>query len=318
MHQGKPGETPEEIVEHAGITKRRFRDWRERGLVPRPIARPSRGHARGRAAFYPEGTADLCRAIARKMEEVYRLDDAAAELWLKGYPLSGYMRQRLLERIEEEIEEQQRYREVWQESLESDAELPRDHPVWRAQFGRPEKGWINRVLSPGERFTLTHLFLESLSGDVPEDLFASEEVRRDPEAMAVVEKVVRAALEKHPARLKGALTSEQDLLREHLHEAMGSYSLPQLADELKEMDEDDYDKLRDEVVHVLDRWSGGVDRPLGTLAGDVCANLLIFRTMGIPIVKRINDLLGHKKELAQQLGRVWRDHLLGSEPIDRE
>lgn len=314
MQKGKTGETPDEIVEKAGISKRRFRDWRDRGLVPRPKERPGRGHARGRAAYYPEGTADLCQAIAEKMEhpDVYKLSDAALWLWMEGYPLTDYVREKLLEGLQEKSQEAEEYREEWEEKLATGEPLSEGHPVRRAQYGRPNMGWLNQPLTPGERSTVAYWFLNILTGQETETDFGSEVGARDEESMAPVEKAFAAAVSSWPDWLEEM--AEEDELISRAEEPTAHYSAGELRETVREMSTQELESFRDRAVEVISRWKPD-ELPITEVGAAVLANLLLFQTLGMPIVEVVEHLLAHDDPRAKEIGELFRDELLGLGPL---
>lgn len=314
MQKGKTGETPDEIVEKAGISKRRFRDWRDRGLVPRPVERPGRGHARGRAAYYPEGTAKLCRAIAEKMDhsDVYKLSDAALWLWMEGYPLTEYIRDQLLEGLEEKSGETEEYREEWEEKLGSGEPLGEDHPVRRAQFGRPNMGWLNQVLSPGERSTTSYWLLEVLAGEGASRTFDSEKGARDEDSMAPVKKAFAAAVGSMPEPIREI--AEEDELISRAEEPTAHYSLRKMWEMLQDMSVEELESLRDQAADVVSRWSPD-DQPVSEAIPSVLLNLLVFRCLNVPIVEATETLLAHDDPGFRKIGESFRNQLLGLGPF---
>ncbi len=71
------------------FTEVMFKKWRDRGLVPRPIARPGRGREHGRGAVYPAGTtAQVLRVLAIRAEGGrFDPDRALWRLWWERAPV---------------------------------------------------------------------------------------------------------------------------------------------------------------------------------------------------------------------------------------
>lgn len=66
-----------------------FKQWRARGLFPRPIRRPGRGRRHGKGAIYPAGTTAQVLRILEMRAEPGRFDPEQAlwRLWWEGWPI---------------------------------------------------------------------------------------------------------------------------------------------------------------------------------------------------------------------------------------
>lgn len=311
MHKDESWETTDEIVEYAGISKRRFRDWRDRGLAPRPVARPGRGQGRGRLAYYPEGTAELCRAIAEKMEEVYRLGDAAWLLWNEGYPLTGYIRDKLVEIVAAGEAKFTEDLKAWDQSLEEDEPLPEDHPVYQAQFGPPPKGAgrIRQRLGKGPFSTLIYLQMSGLAGEVPPELTGNAP---DPELVEPLKQLTERELEGGPESLQ-RLVSEEKLL-DWVPDLFGGFNLPDMRKSLEEMNDSELVALRDETQRIWTRWgepdSGETPVPPPALFADV----LKFHTVDYPLEDILDALSKIDEAETDALLQLFLDGL----PLDAE
>lgn len=92
MDDGSTGESRDAVLAaamavDAAFTEVTFKKWRDRGLVPRPTARPGRGQRLGRGAVYPVGTtAQLLRVLElRAAGGRFDPDRALWRLWWEGY-----------------------------------------------------------------------------------------------------------------------------------------------------------------------------------------------------------------------------------------
>src|SRR4051794_20444227 len=95
MDDERSGEPRENVLavamtEDPRFSEVTFKKWRDRGLVPRPIARPGRGRELGRAAVYPPGTtAQLLRVLAIRTEGGrFDPDRALWRLWWERWPVA--------------------------------------------------------------------------------------------------------------------------------------------------------------------------------------------------------------------------------------
>jgi hypothetical protein len=95
MDDARTGEPREEVLAAAVADDPRFsavtlKKWRDRGLVPRPVARPGRGRERGRGAIYPPGTTAQLRRVLAIRAEGGRFDPDRAlwRLWWERWPVA--------------------------------------------------------------------------------------------------------------------------------------------------------------------------------------------------------------------------------------
>jgi hypothetical protein len=247
------------------------------------------------------------------MEDVYRLEDAAAELWLEGYPFTEYVRARLVERLDKAIVEQEAQLQTWKRCLETGERLPEDHPVWRAQFGRPDISGVYRVLSPGERSTLVYIFLESMTREVPDDVVELDSPRWDEDAFDVLDKPFSALAREYPEPFRELLEGDVDPaeIGRYLKEFTESFNPPRLRNELRSLSPSQFDEIRDQVVEALERWGHLVDRPRADVAASIARGLLMYWCCGIEILTALDRMLSDEDESIRNVGRLWRDHLLG-------
>ncbi len=82
-----------------------FKQWRDRGLFPRPVRRPGRGRKHGKGAIYPAGTTAQVLRILELRADGGRFDPEQAlwRLWWEGWPIRQDQIQRRLQAFVAEL-----------------------------------------------------------------------------------------------------------------------------------------------------------------------------------------------------------------------
>lgn len=250
-------ETLEEVLDRANtadlereVTERRLKRWRDEGLVSSP-RKVGLGRGKGTAVYYPSGTGDLVRAIAKELESGPRnLPRVALALWFRGYPLTSYVREWLLKRLRDKDKHLRAAYRAY------NAEIT-DRPVtqWVDRDRVPYFGRVRGKVGRADFFHPALYVLEALAGEVDEDDLRKRLSRYQGRSDATETAFIEALRE---AGFEGADQLESEEPEEELAQLLGALSdraAPK--DEHKrarEKDEEEWEALRDEAVDFVDRW----------------------------------------------------------------
>jgi hypothetical protein len=143
--QKKQLETLDEIREHArgegfDVSNSQLERYRAHGLLPRFVTRKGLGRGSGGSVvYYPEGTGEQLVAILRALEIRRSFDAVGWYLWNQGFPVTGFVREKLLEGLRQ-LEEDLR------ETLQRVEDPHADDPLLELQQADrlPAGGWIRR------------------------------------------------------------------------------------------------------------------------------------------------------------------------------
>lgn len=118
----EPGEPVENVLRavherYPGLDLERFqkgpfKQWRDRGLFPRPSQRPGRGKSHGKGAIYPPGTSAQVLRILEMRDELGRFDPERAlwRLWWEGFSVEPAY---IWKQLDTRLQPLETWREEW-------------------------------------------------------------------------------------------------------------------------------------------------------------------------------------------------------------
>lgn len=238
-------ETLQEVLERANepdlereVNRRRLKRWRDEGLVRSP-RKEGLGRGKGTAVYYSAGTGELVAAIAQELEETRKLSTVAVKLWIRGYPLTSYVRNYFLSEWEEIA---RRVR-----ALDRAADMPKpEDPLrqWTAQDRLPRFGQLRKAVGV-EGFDRVARLLVNLLVDEKEASQLRALLRFEEERDST-EKALRKSLEE---LLGIELDDEDDVTADEISELLAEVSQaygPQTRlKQARRYDQSEWETLRD-------------------------------------------------------------------------
>jgi hypothetical protein len=163
----------------ARVSSAQLHRWTDAGVLPRPRRRGlGRGGGKGTTSLYPALAFPQALALHTALRLQRNLDDAAWTVWLFGFPLTGYVRELLLE---EWREDERSLREMVRLHSGKRGRVAIDRAIRRAR--RAELGPLAGIL-PNHVMTVYRMFAEMQYGELRPGVYTADDWERFRDAVS--------------------------------------------------------------------------------------------------------------------------------------
>lgn len=277
------------------VSRRQYRTWRGKRLVPAPSAQTGMGRGAGKYAYYPPRTADQVCELKWALDQRRSLSWARWYLWTRDYPVDEAIRHELIDSV-------QQLRSLLEKGLADFEAEKEDNPVRQAveaerlSFG----GWLRGRVGRSRMSSLVYVGLALSQGQLnPQEL-------KDPNLGDVVGDALQASYQRYLPEVEEELapTDFNSGLPE-VFEALGRFNLPGLEREFQELSTQDLRTLRDRAKLLFRNW---FPKEAEVIPAPVFLMLTVFLfdRFGIPLGELVAVCFAEDDPIATQIGKLLK------------